>query len=122
VTLDLRQIRALSRVNRFLWTRLMSELSYSITNPVAVASHARTSSPATKYSVTIPGKFCAFMTLPQVHARLCSKTARKAKPSALHFSLICLTSAPFTMDQPISLRLVFWSCPVRISTATETPV
>jgi len=122
MTLDLGQIRAPSRLNRFLWTRLMSELSDSITHPVAVASHARPSSPLTKYSVTIPAKSTACVTLPHVYARLYAKTARKAKPSVLHFSSTCLTSAPFTMDQPISLSLVFWSCPVRISTATENPV
>jgi hypothetical protein len=85
----------------------MSELSDSITLQVAVALHSRPSSPATKYSVIIPGKFTAFVTVPQVHARVYAKIARKAKHSVLHFSSMCHTSAPFTMDQPISLRLVF---------------
>jgi hypothetical protein len=43
----------------------------------------------TKYSVIIPGKFTAFVTLPQVHARVYAKIARKAKHSVLHMSNIC---------------------------------
>lgn len=73
----------------------------------------------TKDSVIISGKFTAFVTLPQVHGSVYVKTVRKAKHSVLHFCSTCLTSALFTMDQPISLRLVFWSCHFRISTATN---